>query len=151
MLRVVGSTFFRETRKEFHLVPNLNLKMPKKDNNAKGKVTNKKQETSIIEKSAVYCGSNNEIIIKIHAKPGAKESGITDVGEDSVGIQISAPPVDGAANKELIRYLGEVLNLRKSDLSLEKGSRSKDKTVIISSSSVTVNDVLTKLKVASKQ
>ncbi|GFS91211.1 UPF0235 protein C15orf40 homolog [Trichonephila clavipes] len=125
--------------------------MPKKDSNAKGKVTDKKQEASLNEKSAVYCGSNNEIIIKIHAKPGAKESGITDVGEDSVGIQISAPPVDGAANKELIRYLGEVLNLRKSDLSLEKGSRSKDKTVIISSSSVTVNDVLTKLKVASKQ
>lgn len=151
MFRVVGSTFFKETRKEFHLSPSLNFKMPKKSTDAKGKVSDKKQEASTNKKGAVYCGPNNEIIIKIHAKPGAKESGITDVGEDSIGVQISAPPVDGAANKELIRYLGEVLNLRKSDLSVEKGSKSRDKTVIIFNTSVTLSDVLAKLKEAVKQ
>ncbi|GFU47256.1 UPF0235 protein C15orf40 homolog [Nephila pilipes] len=151
MLQIAASTLFKEIRKEFYLSPNLNLKMPKKSSDRKGKSTDKKQEASINEKSAVCCGRNNEIILKIHAKPGAKESKITDIGEDSVGIQISAPPVDGEANKELIRYLSEVLNLRKSDFSLEKGSRSKDKTVTISNTSVTLNDVLTKLKVASKQ
>lgn len=43
-----------------------------------------------------------------------------DVGTEAVGVQIGAPPIDGEANKELIRYLAEVLNLRRSDLSLDK-------------------------------
>ncbi|GIX83650.1 UPF0235 protein C15orf40 [Caerostris extrusa] len=93
--------------------------MPKKTA-TKGKVSDKNQASSKNKNGAVYCGTNNEIIIKVHAKPGAKESKITDVGEESVGIQISAPPVDGEANKELLRHLGEILNLKKSELSLEK-------------------------------
>ncbi|KAH8042514.1 hypothetical protein HPB51_023842 [Rhipicephalus microplus] len=56
---------------------------------------------------------------------------VADVSDDSVGVQIAAPPVDGEANTELIRFLSKLLNLRKSDLSLEKGSRSKDKVVLI--------------------
>ncbi|GIY01138.1 UPF0235 protein C15orf40 homolog [Caerostris darwini] len=124
--------------------------MPKKTA-TKGKVSDKNQASSINKNGAVYCSTNNEIIIKVHAKPGAKESKITDVGEESVGIQISAPPVDGEANKELLRHLGEILNLKKSELSLEKGSRSRDKTVIISGTSITLEDALAKLKVASKQ
>ncbi|CAN7950935.1 unnamed protein product [Ixodes pacificus] len=41
--------------------------------------------------------------------------------------------MDGEANAELVRFLAKALNLRKSDVSLEKGSRSKDKVVMIAS------------------
>lgn len=79
-----------------------------------------------------------------------------DIGTDGVGVQIAAPPMDGEANAELVRFLAKALNLRKSDVSLEKvqvvlrtsryllgtlpqltvmfslqGSRSKDKVVMI--------------------
>ena len=43
--------------------------------------------------------------------------GITD---DSVGIQISAPPVEGEANTELVKYLASVLGVRKSDVTLDR-------------------------------
>lgn len=43
-----------------------------------------------------------------------------DIGTDGVGIQIAAPPVDGEANTELVRFLAKLLNLRKSDVSLDK-------------------------------
>jgi uncharacterized protein YggU (UPF0235/DUF167 family) len=33
---------------------------------------------------------------------------LTDIGEDEIGIQISAPPIDGKANEELIDYLSSV-------------------------------------------
>ncbi|GBN09422.1 UPF0235 protein C15orf40 [Araneus ventricosus] len=152
MHHLIRSALFEGRTTEFRSLSHSVSRMPKKKNSAtKGKDPDKKPVASVDKKGSVYSGAKNEIIIKIHAKPGAKESGITDIGEESVGIQIAAPPVDGEANKELIRYLSEVLQLRKSELSLEKGSRSKEKTVIISGSSVTADDVLTKLKVVSKQ
>lgn len=35
-----------------------------------------------------------------------------------IGIKIAAPPVDGKANKELLKYLSEVLGIRKSALEI---------------------------------
>ena len=45
---------------------------------------------------------------------------ISDIGSEGVGVQIAAPPVDGEANTELVRYMASVLGLRKSDISLDK-------------------------------
>ena len=39
-----------------------------------------------------------------------------------MGVQINAPPVEGEANTELIKYMAAVLGLRKSDISLDKVS-----------------------------
>lgn len=36
-----------------------------------------KEQPISVEKGAIYCRVKNEIVIKVHAKPGAKESGIT--------------------------------------------------------------------------
>lgn len=43
-----------------------------------------------------------------------------DISADGVGVQIAAPPTEGEANAELVRYLSKVLGLRKSDISLDK-------------------------------
>ncbi|XP_050072113.1 UPF0235 protein C15orf40 homolog [Anopheles maculipalpis] len=71
------------------------------------------------------------LIVKIVAKPGAKTSGITDVSEEGIGCQIAAPPIDGEANTELIKYLSKLLELRKSDISLDRGSKSRQKTIVL--------------------
>uniref|UniRef100_A0A182PGW9 Uncharacterized protein n=1 Tax=Anopheles epiroticus TaxID=199890 RepID=A0A182PGW9_9DIPT len=73
-------------------------------------------------------------IVKILAKPGAKTSGITDVSEEGIGCQIAAPPIDGEANTELIKYLSKLLDLRKSDISLDRGSKSRQKTIVLDKS-----------------
>ncbi|CAN8005211.1 unnamed protein product [Ixodes hexagonus] len=109
------------------------IKMPKAKKD-KGKAEDSsKPKTSTQQNDPVYTTSSGCVAIRVHAKPGASESRITDIGTDGVGVQIAAPPMDGEANAELVRFLAKVLNLRKSDISLEKGSRSKDKVVIIAS------------------
>lgn len=45
-----------------------------------------------------------------------------DISYDGVGVQINAPPTDGEANAELIKYVSKVLGLRKSDLILDRVS-----------------------------
>jgi len=47
---------------------------------------------------------------------------VADVSEEAVGVAIAAPPTDGEANEELVRYLSKVLELKKSQVSLDKVS-----------------------------
>lgn len=42
-------------------------------------------------------------------------------------VELRAPPVDGAANKELIRFIAATLGLRRSDVSLTSGQTGRRK------------------------
>lgn len=44
-------------------------------------------------------------------------------------IYLTAVPVDGKANKELIKLLSEKLNVSKSKISIIKGEKSKEKII----------------------
>lgn len=89
----------------------------------------------------VTVDKSGNIAIKILAKPGAKQNGITDIGLEGVGVQIAAPPSEGEANAELVKFLSKVLGLRKSDVSLDKGSRSRNKIILISKGVSTVEAI----------
>ncbi|XP_076027318.1 UPF0235 protein C15orf40 homolog [Genypterus blacodes] len=90
---------------------------------------------------------HGSVTITIHAKPGAKHSAITDVSTEAVGVAIAAPPTDGEANTELVRFLAQVLDLKKSHVVLDKGSRSRDKLIRLDSS-LDPEEVLKRLRQA---
>ena len=48
-----------------------------------------------------------------------------------MGVSIAAPPKDGLANTELVKYLSRVLGVKKSDITLESGSRGRDKVLSV--------------------
>ncbi|MBN3285669.1 CO040 protein, partial [Polyodon spathula] len=85
------------------------------------------------------------VTIAIHAKPGAKQNAVTDVSTEAVGVAIAAPPSDGEANAELVWYLSRVLELKKSQVTLDKGCKSREKVVKLSAS-VSPEEVLERLK-----
>lgn len=49
-----------------------------------------------------------------------KERMPTDISDEAVGIAISAPPTEGEANAELVKYLASIFGVRKSDVSLDR-------------------------------
>lgn len=106
--------------------------MSKKGGSKKAKVETNAAATKPQRPGPISVDKTGNIIIKIHAKPGAKQNGITDVSDEGVGVQIAAPPLDGEANAELVKYISKVLQLRKSDVSLDRGSKSREKTVLVS-------------------
>lgn len=70
------------------------------------------------------------MILTVHVKPNAKETKIVswrDVG--TVVIAIAAPPVDGKANAELIKFLAKKLGIAKSLVEIKRGQGSKVKHV----------------------
>ncbi|KAI8123413.1 hypothetical protein FF38_07782 [Lucilia cuprina] len=104
----------------------------KKTNAATAQNATASKAGSSNDEQPIQLDKSGNITIKILAKPGAKHNGITDISTEGVGVQIAAPPSEGEANAELVKYLSKVLNLRKSDVSLDKGCRSRHKIVLVS-------------------
>lgn len=73
------------------------------------------------------------VLLKIYVMPGARKSEIVGLfGEPlRLKIKISAPPIDGAANKELIKFLSKKLKLPKSALELIRGETSRNKDILV--------------------
>lgn len=113
-----------------------------------GKKSNKapaqQQHDEITKQATVNAISVNkcgEIVIRIHAKPGAKQNSITDISAEAIGVQIAAPPIDGEANTELIKFISKVLQVRKSDLNLDRGSKSREKTLLLAKNTIDMDQV----------
>ncbi|KAL2528162.1 hypothetical protein Fot_20763 [Forsythia ovata] len=71
------------------------------------------------------------VAITIHAKPGSKIATITDFDDEALGVQIDAPAKDGEANAALLDYISSVLGVKRRQVSIGSGSKSRDKVVIV--------------------
>ena len=78
----------------------------------------------------IYEVKNNKVILNIKAQPNSSKNKIAGIYGDAVKINIKAPAVEGAANKELIKFLSKEFKLPKSEILL-KGETSKRKQVIL--------------------
>jgi len=74
----------------------------------------------------------NGIVFNIRVIPRASRCELAGVQGDALKIRITAPPVEGAANKECIRFLSDILGVKKSQIKIIAGHRSKNKKVSIS-------------------
>lgn len=89
--------------------------------------------------------SGEGALVKIRALPGAKKSEIVGEQNGRLKVRLSAPPVEGKANKELLRLLAKQLGLKKSQVRLHTGDRSRDKIILLVD--VTVAEAGEKLRV----
>jgi len=73
---------------------------------------------------------------EVHCKPRAKKSRVVGVRGDALEVAIAAPPVDGAANEELTRFVGKVLGIPRRDIQLVRGESSREKLLAITGLSI---------------
>jgi len=72
----------------------------------------------------------NSVFLRIKAQPNASKSEFFEIyGEEAIKIRIKAPAVEGAANKELMRFLSKSFKISKSDIIFKTGKKSKLKIV----------------------
>jgi hypothetical protein len=67
--------------------------------------------------------------LRVHVQPRAKRSAIAGRHGDAVKVRLAAPPVDGAANAELVRVLAEALGLPRGAVRIVAGLAGRDKVV----------------------
>jgi uncharacterized protein (TIGR00251 family) len=73
--------------------------------------------------------SGDGVRIRLHIQPRAAGTGLAGVFGDALKVRLKSPPVDGAANEELIRFLAEKLGVPRNRVELVAGHSARRKTV----------------------
>jgi uncharacterized protein (TIGR00251 family) len=69
--------------------------------------------------------------LRLHIQPRAARTEVVGVHGDALKIRVAAPPVDGAANHELVRFLAERLAVPARQVEIMSGQTGKRKTAVI--------------------
>ena len=71
----------------------------------------------------------DDSLISVRVTPRSSKSVITGVAAGELRVRLAAPPVEGAANEELIETLARWLKRPKSSLSVKSGAAGRGKVV----------------------
>jgi uncharacterized protein len=77
----------------------------------------------------VISATTGGVIITVRVIPRAARAGIAGTRADALLVRLHAPPVDGAANSELIEVLADALDVPKRAIAIISGGTSKQKQV----------------------
>ncbi|MBI2865059.1 MAG: YggU family protein [Chloroflexi bacterium] len=69
--------------------------------------------------------------ISVRVQPGASKNEIVGFAEGIFRVRITAPPVEGKANGALIAFLAKTLGVRRSALTILRGTTGREKLVSI--------------------
>ncbi len=69
----------------------------------------------------------------VRAKPTGKRNRLVNISASALEVELAAKPQNGEANAELIDYLSDILHVRKRDIELISGDKSRDKQLLVAS------------------
>ena len=75
--------------------------------------------------------SGDGVILRIQVQPRASRDEVVGPHGDALKIRITAPPVAGAANKHLLKFLAKKLQVARSQMSIASGATSRAKSIAI--------------------
>jgi uncharacterized protein len=75
--------------------------------------------------------SENSCTFDIHVTPRSSRAVITGIQEGILKVKVTAVPLEGAANEACVKLLAKELGLKKNQLSIFAGRKSRHKTIIV--------------------
>ena len=69
------------------------------------------------------------VTFRVRVQPGANKNEIVGVQQDALKVRISAPPLEGKANKALIQFLAKQLGVKRNQVEIMSGHTSRIKTI----------------------
>jgi len=70
--------------------------------------------------------------LTLHVQPRAARTELAGLHGNAIKLRVAAPPVDGAANLEIIRFLAEKLSVAKSQVRIVAGAAGRRKVIDVS-------------------
>ena len=83
--------------------------------------------------------------ITVYIQPSAKKAGYAGLYDNMPKIKITAPPVDGAANSEIIKIFAKLLNIAKTNVEIVSELSSRTKILDINAD-ITYEEILKKIE-----
>ena len=75
--------------------------------------------------------SGNEAKISLRVYPNASRNEMMGFTDGVLRVKISAPPIKGKANRELITFLSRLLGVSKGSVNIIKGHTTRNKVVAV--------------------
>jgi uncharacterized protein len=73
----------------------------------------------------------DQVVFNVHVVPRASRSEVIGEHNGALRVRIAAPPVDGAANEELIRILARTFKVSEGAIKIMRGHNGRTKRVSI--------------------
>ncbi len=89
------------------------------------------------------------VVLAVRVNPKSSKSKITGIIGEELKITLNAPPIDGKANKELIKLLSKTFSIPKSKITLLSGESSRSKRILLNT--LDAQDVINSLGVFLKK
>lgn len=86
----------------------------------------------MITSEPMFQSSPDGVLIDVRVVPRASKSGIAGTRDGALLVRLNAPPVEGAANAQLIEVVAKALGIPKRAVTIVSGERSRQKRVAIS-------------------
>jgi uncharacterized protein (TIGR00251 family) len=74
---------------------------------------------------------NDGVTLEVRVVPRASRTEIAGLHDGALRVRLAAPPVDNAANDELVKFLAKTFSVAKSDVEIVSGQTSRSKRVHI--------------------
>ena len=96
--------------------------------------------------SLIVQATKDGAILTVHIQPKASITECVGIHGDAIKIRVAAPPVDGAANDELIRFLARQLSIPPTSVQIHSGAGGRHKRVLVKG--VSAELVMTRLNLS---
>ena len=93
-----------------------------------------------------YRENSDGVTFAVRVVPRASRSEVAGLHDGALRVRIAAPPVEGAANRELVKFLAKKFKVAPAAISLLSGANSKHKVVRIANPDAATFAELSKLK-----
>lgn len=94
-----------------------------------------------------FVEKDSALIFSVRVIPRSSRSEIVGEYDGALKVKLNSPPVDGAANAELVKLLAKEFGVSKSQVEILSGNTSKQKQVRISGSNKNaLSDIFSRLQ-----
>ena len=94
------------------------------------------QPCSRLKDEPVIHSTSMGILIDVRVIPRSGRSGVAGVRDGTLLVRLNAPPVEGAANAELVEVIADALSVPKRSVAIVAGERARQKRVRVEGVSV---------------
>ncbi|MFA4943669.1 MAG: DUF167 domain-containing protein [Lentisphaeria bacterium] len=78
-----------------------------------------------------FCAHARGTVVRLHVQPRARRTEVAGRHGDALKLRVASPPVDGAANAEVCRFLAQALGLPKAAVTLLAGETGRGKRILV--------------------
>ena len=95
-----------------------------------------KSSSSLENSFSFLSRADGGVFIRLRVRPRASRSSLVGLYGDALAVAVTSAPVDGEANKAIIKLISKVFGVRKGQVEIVSGAGAKDKRIRIEGLSV---------------